>query len=65
MEGKKLTRSDNRMIAGVCAGIAEYLGWSVGLTRLLFVLVSVLSVAFPGILVYLVLWLLIPEGPEA
>ena len=60
MEGKKLTRSDNRMIAGVCAGIAEYLGWSVGLTRLLFVLVSVLSVAFPGILVYLVLWIMMP-----
>lgn len=60
MEGKTLTRSDNRMIAGVCAGIAEYLGWSVGLTRLLFVLVSVLSVAFPGILVYLVLWIMMP-----
>ena len=57
-----LTRSTtDRMIAGVCAGIAHRFGWSVNGTRLVFVLVSILSAAFPGILVYLVLWILLPS----
>ncbi|HEY3122365.1 MAG TPA: PspC domain-containing protein [Vicinamibacteria bacterium] len=54
----------NRMIAGVCGGLAEWLGWDPTLVRILYVVVSVLSVAFPGILVYLVLWLLMPQAPE-
>ena len=62
---KGLMRSrENRMIAGVCGGLAEWLGWSPGLTRLLFVLVSVLSAAFPGILVYLILWIVMPQRDE-
>jgi phage shock protein C len=60
MEARRLTRSNNRMIAGVCAGIAEYLGWSVPMTRLVYVIVSIASVAFPGILVYIILWLVMP-----
>jgi len=52
---------DQRLIAGVCGGIAEWLGWSTTLVRVLFVLVSVLSAAFPGILVYIVLWVLMPN----
>jgi len=48
------------MLAGVCGGLAEWLGWSPGLVRVLFVLVSVLSAAFPGILVYLLLWVVMP-----
>jgi phage shock protein C len=59
----RLTRSRNRMIAGVCAGFAEYLGWDVTLFRVVFVLVSILSAAFPGIIVYLVFWVLMP-APE-
>ena len=51
------------MIAGVCGGIAEYFDVSPTLVRILYVLISVASVAFPGILVYLVLWLVIP-GPD-
>jgi phage shock protein C len=49
------------MIAGVVGGLAEY--WSIDptLARGIFVVVSVLSVAFPGILVYGLLWLIIPE----
>ena len=52
----------NRMIAGVVGGLAEY--WSIDptLARVIFVIVSVVSAAFPGILVYGLLWLLIPEG---
>ena len=59
--GRRLTRSRNKMIAGVCAGIAEYFGWDVTLFRVVFVIVSILSVAFPGILVYLVLWVVMPQ----
>ena len=51
----------NRMIAGVCGGLAEWLGWDVTLTRVLFVVVSIVSAAFPGILVYLALWIVMPE----
>ena len=53
--------SDSRMLAGVCAGIAEWLGWDPTLVRILFVAVSILSAAFPGIIVYLILWLLMPS----
>ena len=60
--GRRLTRSRNKMIAGVCAGIAEYFGWDVTLFRVVFVLASILSVAFPGILVYLVLWVVMPRA---
>ena len=53
----------SRMIAGVCGGIAESLGWDVTLVRLLYVLVSIFSAAFPGIVVYLILWVVAPESP--
>ncbi len=62
-DGKRMTRARNKMIAGVCAGIAEYFGWEVTLFRVVYVIVSILSVAFPGILVYLVLWVVMPR-PE-
>jgi phage shock protein PspC (stress-responsive transcriptional regulator) len=51
------------MIAGVCGGFAEWLGWNPTLVRVLFVVISIASVAFPGILVYLALWLIIPKEP--
>ena len=60
-DGRRLTRSRDKMIAGVCAGIAEYFGWEVTLFRVVFVVVSILSVAFPGILLYLVLWVVMPR----
>lgn len=47
--GLKRSR-DQRMIAGVCGGIAEWLGWSATSVRIAFFLVSVLSAAFPGAL---------------
>ena len=53
----------HRMIAGVCGGMAEWLGWTPTLVRVLFVVISIASVAFPGILVYLALWLIIPKEP--
>ncbi|HDP94752.1 MAG TPA: PspC domain-containing protein [Candidatus Aminicenantes bacterium] len=59
---KRLTRSRrNRMIAGVCGGLAEYFDMDPTVVRLLYVVVSVMSVAFPGVLVYLILWIIMPE----
>jgi phage shock protein PspC (stress-responsive transcriptional regulator) len=52
------------MIAGVCGGIAEWLGWDPTLVRIVYVVGSVLSVAFPGIIVYIALWILMPKAPE-
>ena len=58
-----LIRSRNdKVIAGVCGGIARWLGWSSDLVRVLYVLVSILSAAFPGILVYLLLWIVMPKA---
>jgi phage shock protein PspC (stress-responsive transcriptional regulator) len=51
----------NRMVAGVCGGFAEWLDWNPTTFRVLYVIVSLLSAAFPGILVYLVLWLVMPQ----
>jgi phage shock protein C len=62
-ENKPWRRSRDRWLAGVCGGIAEKLGWSANRVRIVYVVVSVLSAAFPGILVYLVLWFVMP-GPE-
>lgn len=60
--GQRLVRtSDEKIIAGVCGGIAKYLGWDPAIVRLLYVLVSIFSAAFPGILVYLILWIVMPE----
>ena len=56
-----LSRSRDGIIAGVCAGIAGRFGWSVTGTRVGYVLLSILSAAFPGIIVYIVLWLILPQ----
>ncbi|MGH7132301.1 MAG: PspC domain-containing protein [Phycisphaerales bacterium] len=52
----------HRMIAGVCGGIADWLGWSPTMTRVVYVLLSVLSAAFPGIVVYIILWIVMPRA---
>lgn len=59
-----LRRSHDRIIAGVCGGLAERLGWSPTRTRVIYVLVSILSAAFPGALVYVILWFVMP-GPDS
>ena len=60
----------NRQIAGVVGGLAEYFRVDATLLRVIYVVGSIISAAFPGVLVYLLLWLLIPEaegpaGPDA
>lgn len=59
----KRSRTD-RMIGGVCGGIAAWAGWDPTLVRLAYVLLSLISAAFPGILVYLILWVITPEGDD-
>lgn len=54
----------NRQLAGVCGGIAEFFGWDPTLTRIVYVLVSIFSAAFPGIIVYLILWFLMPRAAD-
>lgn len=58
---RKLTRSNNQMIAGVCAGIAEYVGWDVTLVRVIYAILSVFSAGFPGLLLYIILWIVMPK----
>ena len=54
----------NAMIGGVCAGLAEWLDWDVTLVRITYVLVSIFSAVFPGTLVYILLWLIMPNKPS-
>jgi phage shock protein PspC (stress-responsive transcriptional regulator) len=54
---------DGALIAGVCGGIARWLGWDPTLVRFGYVVLSILSAAFPGILVYIILWILMPRDP--
>lgn len=61
MEKRKLMRSNNRMIAGVCSGIADYFGWDITLVRIIYVLLTFFT-AFSGGIVYLILWLVMPEA---
>jgi phage shock protein PspC (stress-responsive transcriptional regulator) len=66
MTDRPFTRSrTDRMLAGVMGGIAQRFGWNSTLVRVLFVLVSIASAAFPGIIVYLILWLVMPEEGSA
>jgi phage shock protein C len=53
----------HKIIAGVCGGLADWLGWDPTWVRVLYVLISVLSVAFPGILAYVILWIVMPKAP--
>jgi phage shock protein C len=59
--GRPLHRSRrHKLLGGVCGGLAEWLDWDPTLVRILYVVVSVCSAAFPGTLVYVVLWLVMP-----
>lgn len=57
---KKLFRSNNKMLAGVCAGIAEFFNLDPTLVRIAYVIVSIFSAGFPGILLYIILMLIMP-----
>lgn len=57
---KKLYRSNDQLIAGVCAGLAEYFGFDPTIVRLVYALLTICT-AFSGVLCYLVLWLIMPS----
>jgi len=60
-QGRLHRSRQNVMIAGVCGGIAEWLGWDPTLVRVLYVVLALISTAFPGLLVYVILWLVMPQ----
>ena len=57
---KKLRRTNDKMIAGVCAGLAHYFDLDPTVIRIVYVLLSIFT-AFAGVLVYLILWLVMPK----
>lgn len=65
MSEKKLRRSrQQQMLAGVIGGLAEYFGLDVTLLRIIYALATVFSGAFPGIIIYLILWVIMPLDDE-
>lgn len=59
---KKLVRSNNKMIAGVCAGIAEYCGIDPTVVRVVYAALTIFSAGFPGVILYIVLLILMPPA---
>jgi len=54
------SRSD-RIVAGVCGGLARWLDWDPTVVRVAYVVASLISAAFPGILAYIILWFVMPD----
>ncbi|MBP6610431.1 MAG: PspC domain-containing protein [Paludibacter sp.] len=61
---KKLRRSNDKMLAGVCAGIADYFGLEISLVRIGYVALSIFSAGFPGLILYIAMALIIPQQLE-
>ena len=64
-EMKKLTRSADKKLAGVCGGIAEYFDVDPTLVRVIYTALTIFLAGFPGLLLYLILMLLMPDAPKA
>lgn len=66
MKGKRLTRStDDRMLAGVAGGLAEYFEIDPTIVRLIFAIIALFSGGVAGIVIYLILWVIMPEANTA
>lgn len=64
MDNKRLYRSKrDSMLGGVAGGLAEYFNIDPTIVRLLFVLLTFVTVGFPAILLYIILWAVIPQNP--
>ncbi|MDD4990790.1 MAG: PspC domain-containing protein [Paludibacter sp.] len=61
---KKLKRSQNQMVAGVCAGIADYFEIDPTLVRVGYAILTIFSAGFPGLLLYIILWIIMPLNYE-
>lgn len=57
---KRLVKSNNKIIAGVCGGLAEYFGFDYTVTRLIYALLTIFT-AFSGVIVYIILWIIMPK----
>ena len=64
-DGKLRRSRSDKMIAGVIGGIARYFGFDSTTARIVYVVLSVISVAFPGILIYILLWVIMPQEEES
>jgi phage shock protein C len=60
---KRLYRSSDKILGGVLAGFSEFIYADKTVVRLLYALVSILSAGFPGLLIYIIAWIVIPEKP--
>lgn len=60
---KRLYRSKDRILGGVLAGFSEYIYADKTIVRLVYALVTLLSAGFPGLLIYIIAWIIIPEKP--
>lgn len=58
---KKLERSTDKKICGVCAGLAEYFGIDATLMRVIYAVLTVFSAAFPGVVLYIILAIIMPD----
>lgn len=58
---KRLTRSKDKMLAGVIAGLANYINIDPTILRILFVILSIASIGFPGLITYIIMWIIMPE----
>lgn len=61
---KKLTRSTNKVLCGVCGGIAEYFDLDPTVVRILYAALSLFSVGFPGLLLYIIMLILMPQAND-
>jgi phage shock protein C len=53
----------HKIFAGVCGGIADWLGWDPTVVRIAYVLISIASIGFPGTIAYIILWVVMPKEP--
>ena len=61
---KRLTRSTNKVLAGVCGGIAEYFEIDPTLVRVAYAALSIFSAGFPGVLLYIIMLILMPQAEQ-
>lgn len=53
----------HKVIAGVCGGFADWLGWDPTVVRIAYVILSIASIGFPGTIAYIILWIVMPKEP--
>ncbi|MGN0235319.1 MAG: PspC domain-containing protein [Paludibacteraceae bacterium] len=59
---RRLTRSANKMLGGVCAGLAEYCGIDPTLVRVIYAALTLFSACFPGVVLYIVMLIIMPPA---